>query len=226
MLATEAGIDVVRAVTLSEESVKSLSQQSASFSDKRNVVAPQGSKYERRLQRLLGSNLDVDGFVFNFKVYVDPKVNAFAMGDGTVRVYSGLMDMMDDNELRFVIGHEIGHVLKQHVRKKMRLAYLGSALRKGIAAQNNEVGQMARSQLGGFVEKLVNAQFSQQEERDADDSGLGFLLARDFPAESSITALKKLASQGNEHSFLASHPAPGKRADRLAKKINAAATDH
>jgi putative metalloprotease len=34
----------------------------------------------------------------------------FATADGSVRVYSGLMDIMDDNELLAVIGHEIGHV--------------------------------------------------------------------------------------------------------------------
>ena len=32
------------------------------------------------------------------------------MADGTIRVYSGLMDLMTDDELLFVIGHEMGHV--------------------------------------------------------------------------------------------------------------------
>jgi putative metalloprotease len=35
-------------------------------------------------------------------------VNAFATADGTIRIYSGLMEMMTDDELIFVIGHEIG----------------------------------------------------------------------------------------------------------------------
>ncbi|GAB6194482.1 M48 family metalloprotease [Desulfocastanea catecholica] len=43
------------------------------------------------------------------------------------------MDMMDDGELLFVIGHEVGHVLKDHVRKKIRLSYAGWAVRKGAA---------------------------------------------------------------------------------------------
>ncbi len=34
-------------------------------------------------------------------------VNAFAMANGCIRVYSGLMDMMTDNEVEAVIGHEI-----------------------------------------------------------------------------------------------------------------------
>ena len=32
------------------------------------------------------------------------------MANGTVRVYAGLLDAMTDDEVRFVIGHEVGHV--------------------------------------------------------------------------------------------------------------------
>ena len=55
------------------------------------------------------------------------------------------------------------------------LAYAGSAARKAIASQQNTAGEIARSAIGGLVEKLVNAQFSQQEEREADDYGVLYL---------------------------------------------------
>jgi putative metalloprotease len=151
-------------------------------------------------------------------VYLDPTINAFAMGDGTIRVYSGLMDMMKDDELRFVLGHEMWHVVKEHVREKMQLAYAGSALRKGIAAQNNIVGDLAASHLGGFVEKLINAQFSQKEEREADDYGLAFLKTHGHDPAAAVRALRKLATLGADHTFLSSHPAPDARADRLEGK--------
>ena len=41
-----------------------------------------------------------------------------------VRVYSGLMDKMNDDELRFVIGHEIGHVALDISKKAMQVAYI------------------------------------------------------------------------------------------------------
>ena len=49
-------------------------------------------------------------------------VNAFAMANGCIRVYSGLMDMMTDNEVEAVIGHEMGHVALGHVKKGMQVA--------------------------------------------------------------------------------------------------------
>ena len=159
-------------------------------------------------------------YKFNYKVYLSPEVNVFAMADGTIRIHSQLMDMMDDGELRFVIGHEMGHVVKKHIRKKIMLAYAGSALRKGIASQENLAGDISRSALGGFVETLLNAQFSQKEEREADDYGLTFLKNKGYDTKSAISALRKLAILGNNHTFLSSHPAPGKRADRLEEQLS------
>ena len=220
-LATEAGIDAVQAVTLSDRDVQQLAQQASRLSDGKNRLAAPDSKYARRLARLTSQHLETDGFQFTCRVYLSPEINAFAMADGTIRIYSGLMDMMDDGELRFVIGHEMGHVVRKHIRKKLQLAYAASALRKGIASQANTAGTIAASQLGGFTELLVNAQFSQQEEREADDYGAGFLTRQGHGKEDAISALRKLATLGNDHSFLASHPAPGARADRLEKWASA-----
>lgn len=216
-LATEAGLEAVQAVTLSDQDVQRLAQQAALQSDSKNRLAEPSSSHARRLERLIGQHLEADGFRFTCRVYLSPEINAFAMADGTIRVYSGLMEMMDDGELRFVIGHEMGHVVRNHIRKKLQLAYAASALRKGLASQANTAGAIAASQLGGFTELLANAQFSQQEEREADDYSAAFLQRQGADPKAAVSALRKLATLGNDHSFLASHPAPGARADRLEK---------
>ena len=137
------------------------------------------------------------------------------MADGTIRIYSGFMDMMDDKELLFVVGHEMGHVLENHVKEKIRLAYASSAVRKAIASQRNEAGEIARSVLGALAESLLNAQFSQKEEREADDLGVAFLKSEGHDVQPAISALKKLATLETGHSFLSSHPAPESQAERL-----------
>lgn len=179
-LATEAGIEAVTAFTLSDEAVQELAESSAAYIDREHAIAPADHEYARRLARLVGDHQTEDGMTYNYKVYLDDTVNAFAMADGTIRLYSGLMNMLDDGELRFVIGHEMGHVVKEHVRQKMQLAYAASAIRKGIASQNSTLGDLARSQLGGFAELLLGSQFSQLEEKIADDYGLNFLKKRNI----------------------------------------------
>lgn len=215
LMMTEATTEAVTAITLSDEEVRNLARQAALDSDRKHAVAPTGSPYDNRLQKLIAGHLQRDGKSFTYKVYLSEEVNAFAMADGTIRVYSGLMDLMDDEELLFVIGHEMGHVVKDHSRKKVVLAYATSALRKGLASQDNEVGQIAGSVIGSFAEQLTHAQFSQHEERQADIYGAAFLQSEGYSISSAVSALNKLAELARQHTFLSSHPDPEARAKRL-----------
>lgn len=215
----DAGIDVVKAVSLSDEDVKSMAKQVADYSDARNPIADSTSKDGKRLQRLTAKHVNEDARGLNFKVYLVSEVNAFALADGSIRVYSGLMDIMDDEELRFVIGHEIGHVAQGHTKKSMQTAYAASAVRKGVASQGGVAGTIAASELGGLVEKLINAQFSQSEEQEADDYGFQFMKKHGYQTKSAVSALTKLADLGGSHGFLSSHPAPDKRAERMRQLL-------
>lgn len=219
LTAIDGGKDAVKAVTLSDKDVLAISSKSTDFLDKKNRLAPPDNKYSIRLNRLINQKFQDGDVAFNYGVYISPEVNAFALADGSIRIYGGLMDMLTDGELRFVIGHEMGHVMKRHIREKIRLAYAASAVRKGVASQNNAAGEIARSVFGGFAESLINAQFSQLEEKEADDYGLLFLKKKDFEPRDAVSALKKLAGLGKGHSFLSSHPDPDKRAERLQAQL-------
>ncbi len=88
-----------------------------------------------------------DALKMNFKVYLTPDINAFAMANGTIRVYSGLIDQFTDDEVRYVIGHEIGHVKKGHSKARIQ-----AALRNAVSASNSRAGAIANSQLGDLFE--------------------------------------------------------------------------
>lgn len=215
VMMTGAAMDAATAITLSDEDVRNLARRAARESDSRHRVASVTDSHHKRLQRLVEDFTAWDGRSFNFKVYLTPDVNAFAMADGTIRVYSGLMDLMSDEELLFVVGHEMGHVVKEHSRKQAVLAYASSALRKGLASQNNEIGQIAGSLIGAYAQKLATAQFSQHEERQADVYGVAFLQAQGYDKSGAVSALNKLAELARQHTFLSSHPDPESRAERI-----------
>ena len=104
--------------------------------DAKAKIAPANSEYSQRLNKIaaaLGDN--INGQPVNYKVYETKDVNAFAMANGCIRVYSGLMDLMNDNEVEAVIGHEMGHVALGHVKKGMQVArYQRRACGGGSAA--------------------------------------------------------------------------------------------
>ena len=218
-LLTEAGVDAVKSITLSDKAVQDMAKASSAYADSQHKVAPPENEYAKRIKRLVGDHYQESGIDFNYKTYLDKDINAFAMADGTIRIYSGLMDILNDDELRFVIGHEMGHIAMKHIHKKLQLAYGSSAVRKAIASVDGLAGDIARSQLGGFVQILMGAQFSQFEEKEADDYGLTFMKNQGYDTKAAVSALKKIAKLGNDHSFLSSHPAPDKRAERLKLQI-------
>lgn len=116
-----SGAEAFQAYTLSDAQVKALSDQSCQELDSKAKIAPASSEYAKRLAKIaaaLGDN--INGQPVNYKVYETKDVNAFAMANGCIRVYSGLMDMMTDNEVEAVIGHEMGHVALGHVKKGCR----------------------------------------------------------------------------------------------------------
>lgn len=120
-----SGAEAFQAYSLSDAQVKALSDQACKDMDSKATIAPAGSEYATRLGKIaaaLGDN--INGQPVNYKVYMAKDVNAFAMANGCIRVYSGLMDMMTDNEVEAVIGHEMGHVALGHVKKGCRLRWV------------------------------------------------------------------------------------------------------
>lgn len=215
-----SGSDVVKAATLSDEDVKEMALAFSKTADSKYKVAPASSAYAKRMQKIIGKHKSENGQPLEFKVYLSKEVNAFALANGSIRIHSGLLDMMNDDEVRFVVGHEIGHVMEGHSKNAMRTAYAASAARKGVASQyNSTAGALANSVVGEMLEEVVNAQFSQSQERAADDYGLQFLKKHGYNQRAAVSALKKLAKLGDESGILQSHPAPSDRAERIQEQI-------
>lgn len=218
-LATAAGGDALKAASLTDKDVQASAQQSIKYMDKANKATTSG-KYGNRLRSLTAKLSREDGLKLSFKVYMVREPNALAFPDGSIRVTSGLMDIASNDELRWVIGHEIGHVKLGHSAAKMKTALMASAVRKGVASTSGATGAIAASELGGFTEALVNAQYSQGAEREADDYGLALVKKYKFDTKASVTILEKFAKMGDSSSILSSHPASGERALRMRSQLD------
>ena len=218
-----AGAKAATAASISDEQVAELCRQSVAYTDSQTPLAD--AKYQQRLQKLMSGISSIDGKALNFKVYRSNEVNACAYGDGSVRVNSALMDLMDDDELFAVIGHELGHVANKDSMKAMKRAYLGSAAREAIYAAGG-YGQLAGTILGDISEAYVNAQFSQAQETKADDFGFQFSVERGRDPYGMCRSLEKLneLSGSSQSSTLAkmfsSHPDSAKRAAKMRKKAD------
>ena len=214
---TSSAMKAGKAATLSDQEVVAAAAQACAYMDQENTPLPASDPYARRLATITAGLANEDGLALDFKAYRTDEVNAWAMANGCVRVYSGLMDMATDDEIRGVIGHEIGHVKLGHSRTKMRTALLASAGRDGLAASGNEnVTALTQGQLGDVAEGFVNAQFSQKEESAADEYGYRFMKRHQRDPAALASMFRKLSSQGG---LMSSHPGSEARAGRIDAMI-------
>ena len=227
--ALQGGLYAAQALSLSDEQVQAYVHEYITQLDAQSKVLPETNAYTKRLRNLTKGLNSVDGLPLNFKVYQENQVNAFACADGSVRVYTGIMDVMTDNELLGVIGHEIGHVAMKHTKKEMRTSMLTSAALEGLASTSSTMATLTDSQLGAIGNAVLNAQYSKKQESQADDYGYEFLKAvgkNPWGMAMSFEKLKAVSEGSGSQSsavqkLFSSHPDTDTRIKRMSERATA-----
>ena len=221
-----AGVKAAKAATLTDEQMAAYVKESVDWMDANNPVTPDDDPYTIRLKKLTDGLTEADGIPLNFKVYRFIDVNAFACPDGSVRVFSSLMDIMSDDELLGIIGHEIGHVAKRHSKKAFRTELLTGALKDGVSAAGGVAAKLSDSQLGQLSQGLVNSKFSQKQEKEADDYGYEFLKENGKNPWGMVQAFEKFQKMEDEAGakptyidrMFSSHPETVARIKRMTER--------
>jgi beta-barrel assembly-enhancing protease len=100
-------------------------------------------------------------------------VNAYAFPGGTIGVTRGiLLGLSDEAQLAGLLGHEIGHVSARHTATRMsKAALLGMAM-AGASAVAGDLG----AGLGALGGGILLAHYSREDERQADDLGMEYMV--------------------------------------------------
>lgn len=213
-----------KAITLTDEQMAAYVKESVDWMDKNNPVLPETDAYTKRLRKLTEGITEADGIPLNFKVYNVVDVNAFACPDGSVRVFAALMDKMTDDELLGIIGHEIGHVVQRHSKNAFRTQLMTDALKDGVASAGGTAAALTESQLGTLTQSLINAKYSQKQEKEADDCGYDFLVSKGKNPWGMVMAFEKfLTMEGSQKSsyvtkMFSSHPETKARIEKMTKR--------
>ena len=114
--------------------------------------------------------LDLDRMIFRFFVTADPTVNAFTTGSGipTVVATSALVNACSKDELKVVLGHELGHYICGHVRCH------------ALARFVSEASWHTPAWIAGLAIEPLLMSWSRYSEISADRAG--FLAGKDFEA--------------------------------------------
>lgn len=172
----------------------------------------QQSQAEQDIQRLLEELTEHlnEHKPYTVQIVPNPEANALALPGRRIIIFSKLLEDIDsENELAFVLGHELGHFAnRDHLRGLGRTVVL-FMLSTVITGHDSEVNKF-------FQQILVNTEmkFSQRQEKQADLFALTILHKQYGHASGAESFMKKMKAKEKLPKFLyffATHPHVDKR---------------
>jgi predicted Zn-dependent protease len=170
-----------------------------------------------------GADEKVRNTPVSFAVLDSPIINAMALPGGYIYVTRGMLaHLNNEDQLATVIAHEIGHVAARHAARQAWQQQIGQGLLMGGAVLSQGLGLPAQDilNLGGMAAQLVFLRYSREDELEADKLGVEYAAAAGYDPREVIGFFQTLnrieAKEGQGMpSFLATHPNPGDRIQRI-----------
>lgn len=166
------------------------------------------------IKSLLQESKGCQSTPYNFVAHVveSEDINAFALPGGTVIVNSGLLkSVRSENELFFVLAHEIGHF-----KNRDHLEGVGRTLLALIIG--NFTGLADVSDVLESALALSESQFSQKQESEADLYAVDLMNCHYGHVNGATDFFNHLPTEGS-YSLLRSHPKKEKRIRRIEHHI-------
>jgi predicted Zn-dependent protease len=161
---------------------------------------------------------------WTFQVLDDAAVNAFAVPGGFIYVTRGILAYCNSEaELAGILGHEIGHVTARHAVIKLSRQQV---IQFGFGALEQIYPQLeGLSDLAGIGMQLLFLKFSREDELEADELGVRYMIRIGENPNRLIDVMEMLERLSRERGgdsipqWLSTHPSPGNRLMNLAAII-------
>lgn len=158
---------------------------------------------------------------YSFKVLNTKELNAFACPGGPVYITKGLLQKLNtDDELAFVLGHEVAHISLQHGRKAINKGLMAQTLASILLSGKSETIQQGV----GIAWTIIDRGYSREQEYDSDEKGALYAIKAGFKGSGAVDALTVLqkesggsGKQSGLNKILSTHPPIQTRIDRVKK---------
>ena len=153
------------------------------------------------------------------------EVNAGTDGKMIVVTYGLVNFAKSDDEIAFVVGHELAHAVRGHVAKVQggQILALIAALALGIAVESRSPGSGSTVMRGvGDIGNIFTASYSRDLEREADYFGTKFVYYSGYDVNTCATVEERFAIEIPAtmiKNYLSTHPSSPERVARVRKII-------
>ena len=150
-------------------------------------------------------------------VFKDKAVNAFALPGGKIGVYTGLLQVTENqSQLAAVVAHEVAHVIAEHANARVSASYAtGASLKlvEVITGATTPGKQQLLGLLGVGAQYGVLMPYGRDQESEADILGLDYMAMAGFDPRESVVLWRNMSKQGGAKppELLSTHPADQSR---------------
>ncbi|MBT9589189.1 M48 family metalloprotease [bacterium] len=186
---------------------------------------PQAQQRLNKIGQRLAQTSTRHDLEYRFKLLDSDLVNAMAVPGGTMYATRALMEKFpDDDQLAFVLGHELAHVEQRHSISKLTQTMLRRVLTLPLQFRSWPISRAAL-QAG---DQLIGNRFSQAAESEADRLGQQHLIQIGIDPHKAVDAMERLRSVQAGHDIplkleqiFSDHPPTQQRVDALRQGATA-----
>ncbi len=179
------------------------------------------NKKVERIGEKIARVCDRNYLSYHFYIIDEKGINAFSLPGGYIFVNKEAVNVLSEDELAFVLAHEIGHVCARHAVKRLQ-ASLGMSLVLSLALKDAE--SVLIRDATDIIYNLVALGYSRQDEFLADSLAVKYTYKAGYNPKAGVTLMEKL-KRGTKSNytlvFLRSHPPILERIKNIEEKIEA-----
>lgn len=157
---------------------------------------------------------------FQVRCLAGSEANAFALPGGFLFVSRALLELceFDEDEIAFVVAHEIAHVLRSHAVNRLLTSEIVQLLSRGTPVRG-----VLQPVLSRLIRQLVTQGYSRRQEFEADKAAVQIARVAGYDPRASIRLFRRLQAEGAEPrtvaGYFSSHPSLTSRMERIGKAL-------
>ena len=163
---------------------------------------------------------DRKGITYYFYVIDKDEKNAFALPGGYIYIFKGLFDLLEDDELAFVLAHEVGHVVSRHSMKKLQAAMGYNLL---LIASVGTTGDPQFTRGLSTALAFIFMEYSKEDEFNADELAVKYCGLAGFDPKAGIEVMEKLYEKSRKSvrpfSYFRTHPYTSQRITHIKETL-------